>query len=180
VNAASFQRRDIVSAWRAEAPITATVEVACALHRLLDQRDIPHYCKTSGKRGLHVYIPLGAQYDYDLARQFAEFLAILIHRQTPGVSSILRAPNQRVGKVYLDYLQNRRGQTVAAPYSVRPVVGAPVSTPLKWSEVNKRLDPSRFTIKTAPKRFDKLGDLWQPILGPGVDLAACLARLSDK
>ena len=81
-------------------------------------------------------------------------------------------------RVYLDCLQNRRGQTVAAPYSVRPQPGAPVSTPLKWQEVNNRLDPGKLTMWTVSKRIDKLGDLWTAVLGPGVDLAACLKRLS--
>ena len=81
--------------------------------------------------------------------------------------------------MHLDYLQNRRGQTVAAPYSVRPYPGATVSTPLKWREVTKKLDPSRFTIKTIPKRLEKVGDLWKPVLGQGIDLAVCLSRLSE-
>ena len=79
--------------------------------------------------------------------------------------------------MYLDYLQNRRGQTLAAPYSVRPVAGAPVSTPLRWAEVRRGLDPTRFTIRTLAKRLDRVGDLWRPVLGPGVDLAAALGRL---
>ena len=80
--------------------------------------------------------------------------------------------------MYLDYLQNRRGQTLAAPYSVRPAPGATVSAPLKWAEVRRGLDPTKFTIKTMAKRLDKVGDLWGRVLGPGVDLAGCVDRMS--
>jgi bifunctional non-homologous end joining protein LigD len=74
-------------------------------------------------------------------------------------------------------LQNRRGQTLAAPYCVRPAPGATVSTPLKWAEVRRGLDPTRFTIKTMRRRLDRVGDLWAPVLGPGIDLEQCLAGL---
>jgi len=79
---------------------------------------------------------------------------------------------------YLDTTRNARGQAVAVAYSVRPYPGATVSTPLKWSEVRKGLDPSKYTIKTMLKRIDKLGDLWEPVLGPGIDLAGCVEQLA--
>jgi bifunctional non-homologous end joining protein LigD len=82
--------------------------------------------------------------------------------------------------VYLDFLQNRRGQTLAAAYSVRPWPGATVSTPLKWSEVGSRLDPARYTIRTLPKRLAKVGDLWQGVLGKGADLPASLDALRKE
>ena len=126
---------------------------------------------------MHVYVPLGATYTSDHARQFAEIIAKLVHQQLPNSTSLTRSPSLRQGRVYLDFLQNRRGQTVAAPYSVRPQPGAPVSTPLRWQEVRNRLDPSKFTIRAVGKRIDKLGDLWKPALGQGVNLAACLERL---
>src|SRR6185503_2167771 len=103
---------------------------------------IDSYCKTSGATGLHIYVPLGAKYDYDVAREFAELIAHMVHERVPKITSILRLPAKRQGKVYLDFLQNRKGQTLAAPYSARPHPGAPVSTPLEWSEVNEKLDPS--------------------------------------
>jgi bifunctional non-homologous end joining protein LigD len=76
-------------------------------------------------------------------------------------------------------LQNRRGQTLAAPYSVRPKPGATVSTPLLWKEVNNKLDPSMFTIKNILKRIDKVGDLWKPVLGKGIDIQKILKKLQD-
>jgi bifunctional non-homologous end joining protein LigD len=158
-------------------PFAQVVETAMTVHEVLEQAEAPGYCKTSGKRGLHIYVPLGAAYDYARARQFAEIVANLVHQRFPLFTSVLRAPAKRQKKVYLDYLQNSRGQTLAAPYSVRPYPGATVSTPLKWSEVTRRLDPSRFTIGSVKRRIDKVGDLWRPVLGKGINLEKCLDRL---
>ncbi|MBV9122007.1 MAG: DNA ligase D [Planctomycetes bacterium] len=160
-----------------DVPFARVVEAARAVHQILDRAGAPSLCKTSGKRGLHVFVPLGARYNYDQARRFAEILARLVHERLPDSTSLVRSPALRQGRVYLDYLQNRRGQTLVAPYAVRPAPGATVSTPLKWAEVKKTLDPTQFNLRTLPKRLDRVGDLWQPILGPGVDLAACLKRL---
>jgi bifunctional non-homologous end joining protein LigD len=146
--------------------------------KVLDQAGAESHCKTSGKRGLHVYVPLGARYDYDPARVFAEILANVVHGLLPRTTSVVRSPALRQGRVYLDFLQNRRGQTLVAPYTARPALGAPVSTPLKRSDVTQRLNPARFNIRTTPARLDKVGDLWGPVLGPGVDLRDCLERLA--
>jgi bifunctional non-homologous end joining protein LigD len=153
------------------------VEAAQKVHRLLDRSGAPTFCKTSGKRGLHIYVPLGAQYDYAQVKQLAEIIARLVFKQLPTSTSVLRPPAQRQNRVYLDYLQNGRGKTLAAPYSVRPWPGATVSAPLKWSEVTSRLDPSQFTIRTMHQRLSRVGDLWSDVLGPGIDLADCLERL---
>jgi bifunctional non-homologous end joining protein LigD len=160
-----------------EVPFDLLVEAAQTVRRLLEKGCGNCYCKTSGKRGLHIYVPLGARYGYEEARRFAELLARLCHQELPKTTSLLRAPAQRKGRIYLDYLQNSRGQTIAAPYSVRPRAGAWVSTPLEWREVKKCLDPASFTMKTVPRRLEKKGDLWQPVLGKGFDLAKCLASL---
>ena len=159
-------------------PFAHVIEAARAVRQVLDRADAECYCKTSGKRGLHVYVPLGAKYDYDQARVFAEILANVVHGLLPTTTSIVRSPALRQGRVYLDFLQNRRGQTLAAPYSVRPAPGAPVSTPLKWSEVTQRLNPARFTIRTTRARIDTVGDIWGPVLGPGIDLLHCLEGLA--
>jgi bifunctional non-homologous end joining protein LigD len=127
-----------------------------------------------------VFVPLAARYSHDEARQFAEVVAQLVHAALPGTTSLVRDPRQRKGRVYLDYLQNRRGQTLVAPYSLRPVPGATVSTPLAWKEVGKKLGPTRFTMKTIQRRLERLGDLWRPVLGPGIDLTASLDRLAAK
>jgi bifunctional non-homologous end joining protein LigD len=129
------------------------------------------------KRGLHIYVPLGRKYRHEQAKMVGELVARLVHRQLPATTTLDPRPAQRQGRIYLDTTRNVRGQAVAAPYSVRPHPGATISTPLKWSEVGKGLDRSKFTIKTLPRRIDKLGDLWQNVLGPGIDLAAWLQRL---
>ncbi len=161
-------------------PYDRVVEAALAIRKALDQAGAQSVPKTSGKRGLHIYVPLGAKYDYDQGRQFAEIVARLVAGQLPELASVARLPAQRQQRVYLDFLQNRRGQTLAGPYSIRPVAGARVSTPLKWSEVKRGLDPSGFTIQTIPKRLQRVGDLWQAVLGPGIDLQHCLERLLQQ
>ncbi len=160
-----------------DAPFSQVVEAALTVREILDQAEATSVCKTSGKTGLHVYIPLGARYTYEQGRQFGEIIACLAHRKLPKTTSVARPPNKRQKKVYLDFLQNRQGQTLAAPYSVRPVPGAAVSTPLSWSEVAPGLDPLQYTMRTVPKRLAKIGDLWTPVLSAGVDVVACLDRL---
>jgi bifunctional non-homologous end joining protein LigD len=158
-------------------PFEHVIEVAKECHKLLKSIDVPSFPKTSGKTGLHICIPLGAKYTFEQSRQFAEILARRINRELPDLTSVDRKPDKRKNKIYLDYLQNRKGQTMAAPYCVRPVPGATVSTPLKWSEVRKGLDPTKFTIKTTPARQAKVGDLWSGLLGDSIDMSAALDRL---
>lgn len=160
-----------------DTPYTHVVETAQAVHMLLDKAGAVCFVKTSGKRGMHIYVPLGAKYDYDHARRFAEIVALLIHGRLPQLTSVVRNPAKRRQLVYLDFLQNRRGQTMAAPYSVRPVPGATVSTPLLWKEVKKNLDPGRFTMQTVPRRLDKLGDVWSRSFDHGIELLDCIQRL---
>jgi bifunctional non-homologous end joining protein LigD len=161
-----------------DVPFPDVVRVAQETHRILDQIGAVGYCKTSGKRGLHIYLPLGGRYNHEHAKQFAQLLAHLVHARLPHLTSLVRDPRKRQQRVYLDYLQNGKGKTLAAAYSVRPVPGACVSTPLNWKELGSRLDPSKFTFKTLARRLDKIGDLWSGVLGPGVDLAACLQRIT--
>lgn len=144
---------------------------------VLDRLGIKGYPKTSGKTGLHVCVPLGAKYDYDQAKQFTELLMRLVHTELPDITSLERSPSKREGQIYLDFLQNRKGQTMAAPYSLRPVPGATVSTPLTWDEVNAELDPREFTMRTIFDRIDDIGDLWKPVLGKGIDLKKVLKKL---
>src|SRR5437867_705929 len=96
---------------------------------------------------------------------------------TPAIARPLRS---RGGKVYIDFGQNGQGQTIVAPFSVRPLPGAPVSCPLRWEEVTATLDPSRFTITTAPARFQKLGDPLAPVLTGWIDVAATLRKLERR
>jgi len=159
------------------APFTDVVRVARALRRILDGLELPSYVKTSGATGLHILLPLGARYDYEIVRTFARLLAVLGVEAEPEIATIARPLKSRGGKVYVDWGQNGHGQTIVAPFSVRPLPGAPVSCPLRWAEVTARLDPARFTIKTAPARVERQGDPMAPVLGAGLDLAAALQRI---
>ncbi len=156
------------------------IQAALAVRKVLDAAGAESLCKTSGKRGLHICVPLHARYDYAQARGFAEIIAQVVHRHLPDATSLVRSPVLRQGRVYLDWLQNGRGKTLAAPYCVRPAPGATVSTPLRWSELKATLDPTRFTIRTALKRVERMGDLWSPVLRRGVDLEHCLKQLSES
>jgi bifunctional non-homologous end joining protein LigD len=156
------------------------VKTALEVKNVLDELGADSYCKTSGATGLHIYIPLAEKYDYDNVKLFAELIARTVYSRLPTTTSILRSPSKRQRKVYIDFLQNRRGQTLAAPYSVRPKPGATVSTPLTWKEVNTDLSPALFTIKTTPARLEKLGDLWKPVLGKGVDLDKIMKKIHNE
>ena len=153
------------------------IQVALTVKAVCDEWDVPAYPKTSGKTGLHIYIPMGAKYHYEQARTFAHLLVLEVNKREPELTSIERTPAKRPDKIYLDWLQNREGQTLAAPYSVRPTPDATVSTPLRWEEVTPRLKPTDFTIKNIPARLKKTGDLWQPVTGKGIDLVKVLKKL---
>lgn len=153
------------------------VTVAREVHRVFEQVGAECFCKTSGATGLHIFAPLAARYETELVVEFARLIAYLVYDRIPNLTSVERSPSKRQQCVYLDFLQNSQGQTLAAPYSVRPRPGATVSTPLKWTEVRSSLDPTRFTIRTIQKRLAKVGDLWKGVLGKGNDLEVCLQRL---
>jgi bifunctional non-homologous end joining protein LigD len=160
-----------------DTPFQDVIDTALVIKEILDEIKLTGYCKTSGATGLHIYLPLADQYDYDEAKTFAEILAVIAHNRTPNITSIERMVAKRNNKVYIDFLQNRKGQTIAAPYSVRPQKMATVSTPLKWEEVNNNLSPQQFTIQNILPRLEKTGDLWQPVLKKGIDLTKALNRL---
>jgi bifunctional non-homologous end joining protein LigD len=159
------------------------IRVAKEVHKVLTLACQQSYCKTSGKRGLHILVPLGAQYEDEQVRQFAELIVTIVHRRLPRITSIERSPAKRKGNIYLDHLQNRYAQTLAAPYCLRPWPGATVSTPLKWTEIRKGLDPANYTIETIHRRLKKVGDLWEPVLREKVDLResiACLQKALER
>jgi bifunctional non-homologous end joining protein LigD len=162
------------------APFTDVVAVAQALHRILDALDLPSYVKTSGASGLHILVPLGARYTHEESRTFARLLALLGVEAVPEIATIARPIQQREGKVYVDFGQNGHGRTIVAPYSVRPLPGAPASCPLEWREVTPDLDPARLTIATVPARFRTRSDPLTPVLTGAIDLAAAIARLEGR
>jgi bifunctional non-homologous end joining protein LigD len=164
-----------------EAPFTAVVSVAQAARSLCAELDLPCCVKTSGSSGLHLLLPLGRRCTHDQARQLAELLARVLVAELPEIATVRRLPAQREGKVYLDYLQNGRGKLLVAPYCVRPLPGAPVSTPLEWREVSPALDIRAFTIRTVPPRLRrKRRDPLRAVLEEQPDLVAILERLAGR
>ena len=156
------------------------IHVALKVREVLDVAGIAGYPKTSGATGMHVYVPLGGVYTYAQAKDFAEILVNYVHRICPEYTSLERKPSQRKNKVYLDYLQNRKGQTIAAPYCIRPVKDATVATPLFWDELKPdKLRPSMFTMKTIMGRLEKYGDIFKPVLTEKIDMTRALKKLSQ-
>jgi bifunctional non-homologous end joining protein LigD len=156
------------------------IQVARTTHAVCEAWGIPAYPKTSGKTGIHIYIPMQAKYTYDQARNLAHLIAIEINNREPKLTSIERDPAKRKHRIYVDYLQNREGQTLAAPYSLRPHPDATVSMPLHWDDIKPGLKPTDFTIKNALRRLSRTHDLWKPVLGSGVDLAKTLSRIEQS
>jgi bifunctional non-homologous end joining protein LigD len=162
-----------------EAPFSDVVRTALVLRELCQSIGLPSFVKTTGKTGLHILLPLGQQCTYAQSRTLGELLARVVLRELHEIATITRHVTKRGDKVYLDYLQNRHGQLIVAPFSVRPLPGASVSMPLTWDEVNQSLDPRAFTIKTAIDRMDRLGhDPVVQVLEEKPDLNQVLERLA--
>lgn len=155
----------------------AVIDTALVIHDFLDEHKIPNFCKTSGGTGLHIFVPLNAKYTYEESKFAAMTIAKITHKALPKITSIERNPKKRERKVYIDTLQNAKSQLAVAPYSVRGFAGAPVSTPLDWSEVKHGLNPKAFTIENVPKRLAQKGDLFKKVLGKGGDLGVLLQGL---
>ncbi len=162
------------------APFVDVITVARHIHRLLDELGTPNYAKTSGQDGLHVMVPLGAQLDHADAKALGEVLARVVVAELPEITTIARPLAARGDRVYVDFLQNGRGKLIAAPFSVRPRPHAPVSTPLRWSQVRGTLDPARWTIRTAPRGMERRGDPMRELLSGGADVQALLGLLSQR
>lgn len=152
------------------------VQAALEVKKVLDTLNVPSYPKTSGSTGMHIYIPLEARYTYDQSQMFANLIVRVVHEQIPEFTSLERMVKKRQGKMYLDFLQNRPGATIASPYSVRPKPGATVSMPLHWDEVKKGLKTSDFTILNSIDRLKKTGDLFKGVLGKGIDMGKILEK----
>ncbi|MEA3245464.1 MAG: DNA ligase D [Gemmatimonadota bacterium] len=164
-----------------EAPFSDVVTTALALRAICESIRLPTYVKTTGKTGLHILIPLARQLTYAQSRTIGELLARLVLRETGDIATITRHVSKRGTKVYLDYLQNRHGQTIVAPFSVRPLPGATVSMPLEWHEVNQDLDPRNYTIKNAVERMATLGsDPVHGVLEEVPDLSEVLGKLMER
>ncbi|HEX9980920.1 MAG TPA: DNA ligase D [Flavobacterium sp.] len=152
------------------------IQAAQEVKKVLDAIGVPGFPKTSGSTGIHIYIPLGAKYSYDQSQMFGKLIVSIVHDQLPDFTSLERQIKNRGGKMYLDFLQNRPGATIAGPYSLRPKPGATVSMPLHWDEVKNGLSMKDFTIKNAVARIKSEGDLFKGTLGDGIDMEDALVK----
>jgi bifunctional non-homologous end joining protein LigD len=162
-----------------DAPYSVVQEVAVVLKSIMDELHLRTYPKTSGASGIHVYLPiLENRFTYEDVRVFAEAVARIVVQNVPEIATIERVVRRRKpGMVYVDYLQNVKGKTVASVYSPRAVPGACVSTPLKWEEFSKPLDPRDYTIVNVFNRIEKFGDLFAPVLDDRQDISGFLKAL---
>src|SRR5690625_896736 len=154
-------------------------EAALAVKSVLDKAQIIGYPKISGSAGIHIFIPMGGLYDFSAARDFTRILCFFVQRQLPRLVTMERSIEKRKGRIYLDYLQNRTGQTIVAPYSVRPVSGARVSAPVRWEEIKKGIEVEDFHIKNMTERVERLGDLFYGLLDQKLDMIHAIENLED-
>ena len=153
-----------------------TVEVALLVKEVLEALELEGYPKTSGSDGIHVLVPIQRRYTYAETREFAEIVARTLERTHRGLVTTEWSKAKRRG-VLIDANQNGEGKTIASVYSVRPREGAPVSTPLRWNEVNEKLDPLAFTMEVVRGRIQDDGDLFAPVLEGGQSLGAAVKRI---
>ena len=136
------------------------------------------FCKTSGSRGLHIYISFAGAYAYKEGRDFIKLLCYFVQDKLPKLTSMEPAVKVRKGKIHLNYLQNRRGQTIAAPYSTRSRKGATVSTPIEWGELKSGLKIADFSVFNVPKQLSEKGDLLSNLLSKNIDMEKASQNLN--
>jgi len=163
-----------------EASLAQAVEAALVFHSVCEDFSLPHGVKISGKSGFHIFLPLQPGYTHLMARRFCHLLAGLTNQKLPESTSLERNPEKRRGKVYLDYGQNAYGQTIASAYGVRPVFGAPVSTPLYWDELTASITPLDFTVKTVAERLEAMGDPWRNLFDNPINLKMLIKSIKGK
>jgi bifunctional non-homologous end joining protein LigD len=147
------------------------VRAARLVREELERLELRSYVKTSGADGIHVLVPITRRYGFERTHAFAEVVSKRLAEANPGVITTEWLKRKREG-VLLDYHQNGAGKTIASAYSVRPKPGAPVSTPLEWDELTRRLDPRGFTMAAVLQRVEERGDLFEPVLRGGQSLPA--------
>ena len=154
------------------------VQTANAFKKILDDAGANCFCKTSGSTGIHIYLPMKKKYEYEEVKNFAHILCTIVNEMLPDFTTLERNLAKRGNKkIYLDYLQNSKSQTISSVYSLRPKNGATVSMPLKWSEVKKGLEPGQFNIFNAAQRIRKMPDLFDGIFGPAINIQTILKKL---
>lgn len=151
------------------------IDIALLCRRALEEYGLKPYAKTSGASGLHIFVPIESSYPFRMVTLAMQYIAELITGVYPARATVERTVAKRAGKIYLDYLQNARGRTMAFQYSLRPLPDAPVSTPLLWEELEeRRINPGSFNINTIFQRIDKYGDLLGDMRGNRRSLAGLL------
>lgn len=158
----------------------AVVKSVKEIEKIFKKLEISAYPKTSGATGIHIYVPIKRGPTYEQIKELARAFAILVNKSLPEITSIERIPSKRQQKVYIDFLQNRRGSTMAAPFTVRPVESASVSMPIAWEEIDEKLSPENFTIFNAPSEIKKHQKLFEKTLKEGVDFEDIVSRLSGS
>jgi bifunctional non-homologous end joining protein LigD len=156
------------------------IEVALGVKSILDSAGVKSYVKTSGKTGMHLMVPLGAEYPYLQGRNFAKLMSRCACLAMPHLTTLEQRLNKRNGKIYIDIARNSLGQTTTSVYSLRPHPGATVSTPLEWREVKKGLRPSQFSIHTIMPRLKQKGDLLKHLLVQKTDLRNAAKILNSE
>jgi bifunctional non-homologous end joining protein LigD len=156
------------------------LDVARWVKEELDRLKVPAFPKTSGSEGLHIFIPLAPGTSYEAGMLFCQIVATIVATKHPKVATIERMVRRRKDRtIYVDYLQNIPGKTLACAYSARASAFAGVSTPLTWDEVHDRISPQDFTIKTFEKRIAEVGDLWAAFRkSKPADLTRALEKLA--
>jgi bifunctional non-homologous end joining protein LigD len=154
------------------------IEVAHLIRGLLDELELPGYVKTSGADGIHVLVPITRRSTFGETYDFAGDAARLLEERHPGLVTTQWLKRKRSG-VLVDHRQNGAGKTIASVYSVRPKPAAPVSTPLRWDELDESVEPRRFTMAVALERVAEHGDLFAPVLDEARPLAPAVRRLAQ-
>jgi bifunctional non-homologous end joining protein LigD len=145
---------------------TTICDVALTTREVLARVGLESYAKTSGSRGIHIYVPVRPAYTYEQIAELAEQVATVVAREQSEVATVERSKHKRGARmIYVDHMQNARGKSVVAPYSVRPKPGATVSAPLEWKEVErKKIRTADFHIRNMPRRIESKGDIFKPVL----------------
>ena len=158
-------------------PFGDVVKVARAVRDVIEAAGGRCLVKTSGKTGIHVIVPLRPRHDFAEVRAAAKMIARIVNRRLPKLTT--RRPNagRHSRKIYIDYVRNSFGQTLAAPYSLRAFPGATVSTPLAWRDLSTSLRPSRYRLRTIFRRLNREGDIWRSAFRHSVNLERLVSHL---
>ncbi|MGI6225052.1 MAG: non-homologous end-joining DNA ligase [Peptococcales bacterium] len=162
------------------AQFSHTLEVALVIRKLLALMDLDCFPKTSGSKGLHIFVPIKPNFSFTIVKEALKNLCSQLVRTFPKLVTTELIKTKRTGKVYLDYLQNGFGKTMASVYSVRPVAKALVSTPLTWQEVESGIDFHEFTIYNIKRRLETYGDIFFPVNTLEQDFTTLVKKLAYK